>query len=137
MEDTKIKKLKIFLKIYGVISLLLFGFLFIMTAIDSPLMLEGGVLRDMRWEIAKHVDLMIEAIYIVWGVFMLLASRKPLAYLSFLQFTLWANLVHGLVMVPQAFAMHYTHKFYTDIAYCLILVVGLWLLKPKGEEQRM
>ena len=135
MEDPKTKKLKVFLKIYGVISILLFSFLFIMTAIDSPLLLEGGALRSMRWEIAKHVDLMIEGIYIVWGIFMLLASRKPLAYLSFLSFTLWANLAHGLIMVPQALEMHYMSKFFTDIAYCIVLVVGLYLLTPKGDER--
>ena len=70
------------------------------------------------------------------GVFMLLAAREPLFYVSFLQFTLWANLVHGLVMVPQAMMVGMMYKMFTEIAYCLVLALGLWLLMPKGKEVR-
>jgi uncharacterized protein DUF6632 len=45
---------------------------------------------------------MLFIIYIVWGVFFFLAARKPLAYVSFLSFTMWANLFHGLLMGVQA-----------------------------------
>jgi hypothetical protein len=135
-ETAKLKKLKIFLNIFGVVSLLLFGTLLLLTAIDSPMMQEGGALRAMRWDVlSKNVELMLEAIYFVWGIFMLLAARNPLAYLSFLDFTLWANLVHGLVMVPQAMMLHgFMYKMYSDVAYCIVLAAGLWLLRPKGEE---
>lgn len=134
----KTTKLKIFLNIFGVVSVLLFGTLFLLTAINSPLMQDGGALTSLRWDMpSPHVEMMIEAIYFVWGIFMLLAARKPLAYLSFLDFTLWANLVHGLVMVPQALmTAGYMFKMYTDVAYCLILALGLWLLRPKGVETR-
>ena len=137
-ETTKLKKLKIFLNIFGVISLILFGTLFVLTAIDAPVMQEGEALRLLRWDVlSKHVELMIEGIYLVWAIFMLLAARKPLAYLSFLDFTLWANLVHGLIMVPQAMMINgFMYKMFTDVAYCLVLAAGLWLLRPKGEEIR-
>ena len=137
-ETTKLKRLKLFLNIFGVVSLLLFGSLFLLTAINSPIMQEGGALRLLRWDVlAKNVELMIEAVYFVWGIFMLLAARKPLAYLSFLDFTLWANLAHGLVMVPQAMMIGgFMYKMFSDVAYCLVLAAGLWMLRPKGEEIR-
>ena len=136
MEQTaKLKNLTVFLNVYGVFSLLLFGGLFSLTSFDAPIMQDGGALRFMRWDIlSKHVELMLEAVYLVWGVFMLMAARKPLAYVSFLNFTLWANLVHGLLMVPQAMMVGMMFKMFTDIAYCLILALGLWMLMPKGEE---
>ena len=89
----------------------------------------------MRWDVlSKHVELMLEAVYLVWGIFMLKAARKPMTYLSFLHFTLWANLVHGLLMIPQAMMVGMMYKMATDVAYCIVLAMGLWILMPKGEE---
>jgi hypothetical protein len=45
---------------------------------------------------------MLFVIYLTWAVFFFIAARKPQAYVSFLNFTMWANLVHGLLMVIQA-----------------------------------
>ena len=133
-QSSKLKKLKVFLNIYGVVSILLFGGLFLLTSFDVPIMQEGGALRFMRWDVlSKHVELMLEAVYLVWGIFMLKAAYKPMAYLSFLSFTLWANLVHGLLMIPQAMMVGMMYKMFTDIAYCLVLAIGLWILLPKGE----
>jgi hypothetical protein len=135
MEQSNLKNLKLFLNIYGIISVILFGGLFSLTSFDAAIMQDGGAFRFMRWDVlSKHVELMLEAVYLTWGVFMLMAARKPLAYLSFLNFTLWANLVHGLLMVPQAIMVGMMFKMFTDIAYCLFLAAGLWMLVPKGEE---
>ena len=132
---SKHKKLTTFLNIYGVVSILLFGGLFLLTSFDAAIMQEGGALRFMRWDVlSKHVELMLEAVYLVWGVFMLNAARKPMAYISFLNFTLWANLVHGLLMIPQAMMVGMMYKMATDVAYCIVLAIGLWILMPKGEE---
>src|SRR3982750_4743889 len=134
-QPSKLKNLSVFLNIYGVISIILFGGLFLLTSFDAPIMQEGGALRFMRWDIlSKHVELMIEAVYLVWGIYMLKAARNPLAYISFLQFTLWANLVHGLLMIPQAFMVGMEYKMGTDVAYCIVLAIGLWILMPKGKE---
>ncbi len=131
---TEFKALKVFLNVFGAISIALFGTLFTLTSFDAPIMQEGGALRFLRWDIlSKHVELMIEIVYLVWGVFMLLAARNPMSYLSFLNFTLWANLAHGLLMIPQAFMVGMLYKMFTDVAYCLVLAVGLWILVPKRE----
>jgi uncharacterized protein DUF6632 len=70
------------------------------------------------------------------GVFFFLAARKPLAYVSFLSFTMWANLFHGLLMGVQA-AMHmdrYWSKWFTDIPFVLILALGIYLWRPDEHE---
>jgi hypothetical protein len=135
MENLELKGLKFFLNVFGLISIALFGTLFLLTSFDAPVMQEGGALRFLRWDIlSKHVELMIEIVYLVWGIFMLIAARNPLSYLSFLQFTLWANLAHGLLMIPQAFMVGMMYKMFTDVAYCLVLAVGLWILLPKRQE---
>jgi hypothetical protein len=73
---------------------------------------------------------MLTVTYFVWSVFLIRASRDPEAHASFLDFTMWANLAHGLIMVPQAFGEHTYHsKFMTDIPWVLILAAAIALLR--------
>jgi len=138
-SNKNLQGLSLFLRLYGVISVLLFGALFFLTLIDASVMQEGGALRWLRWEpLAKHVELMIEIVYLVWGVFFFRAARRPLEYLSFIDFTIWANLAHGVLMIPQSHLLPGFHyKLFTDVAYCLVLSIGLMVLRPGGSEQRM
>jgi hypothetical protein len=81
---------------------------------------------------------MLFTIYLVWGVFFFLAARKPLAYVSFLNFTMWANLFHGLLMAVQA-AMDMGHdwsKWLTDTPFVLILALGIYLWRPTSSQDR-
>ncbi|MEV1175566.1 DUF6632 domain-containing protein [Nonomuraea sp. NPDC049784] len=73
-----------------------------------------------------------ESFHIVWGVFLLVAARNPLAHRSFLSFTMWANLAHALLMVAQAATDldRYWSKFLTDIPFILILALGIFFLRP-------
>lgn len=45
---------------------------------------------------------MILAIYATLGVFLILASRDPLAHRSLIWFTVWSSVAHGAVMAAQA-----------------------------------
>ena len=138
MEQKDFKALKIFLNIYGVVSVLLFGSLFILTSIHAPIIQEGGAMHFVRWETAPMVETMLEGVYLVWGIFFFLAARKPVQYISFLSFTLWANLFHGLIMLVQAIAMPmYLYKLYSDVSYCFVLAIGLAILKPRGQESQV
>lgn len=138
MSDAhRLRALKAFLFVFGVISLLLFGTLFSLTLIDAPVMQEGGALRFMRWEpLAKHIELMLEAVYLVWTVFLFRAARDPLKFVSFIDFTIWANLAHGGLMIVQSHVMTGFHyKLFTDVAYCLGLSLGLLALRPRGVRE--
>ena len=142
----KLAALKVFLRVYGVLMLIIFGLLFTGFIVQTPLLAEdGGALNWTIWNDVRfgdqhaHVPPMLLLIYVVWGVFLLRAANDPEAYLSFLNFTMWANLAHGLLMVVQA-AMdmdRYWSKFLTDIPFILILAVGIYLLRPStGESAR-
>lgn len=129
-----LKGLRIFLNVYGVISVVLFGGLFVLTLTDASIIQDGGALRFMRWTpLAKHIELMLEGVYLVWAVYFFVAARDPLRNLSFISFTAWANGVHGLIMLVQSLMMpEFHYKIFTDVAYCLVLAAGLFVLRPRG-----
>ena len=81
---------------------------------------------------------MILGIYATLGVFLLLASRNPLANLSLIWFTVWSSLVHGAIMAVQSFVnpAHRGHLL-GDVPALTIIAVVLALLTPRGERARV
>lgn len=51
-----------------------------------------------------HYLQMILGVYATLGVFLLIASRNPLANLSLIWFTVWSSIVHAGIMAAQALA---------------------------------
>jgi hypothetical protein len=135
----KLAALSVFLRIYGVLTLIIFSLLFVGFMIQTPLLAEdGGALNWTIWNDVRfgadhaHVPPMLLLIYVVWGVFLLRAAVNPPAYSSFLDFTMWANLAHGVLMAAQAVTDfdRYWSKFLTDIPFVLILAIGIYVLRP-------
>jgi hypothetical protein len=75
---------------------------------------------------------MILGIYATLGVFLLLASRDPLAYWSLIWFTVWSSVVHGGIMAIQAIAYpeHVGH-LWGDVPALLIVAAVLAFLMPR------
>jgi Family of unknown function (DUF6632) len=136
----------VFLRVYGILTLVIFVLLFTGFLAQSPLLAEhGGVLNWTIWNDVRcggehlHVPPMLMVIYIVWGVFLLRAAGDPRAYGSFLNFTMWANLAHGVLMAAQAGSEihHYWSKFLTDIPFVLILALGIYLWRRADTPQQL
>ncbi len=75
---------------------------------------------------------MILGLYATLGVFLLLASRKPLANLSLIWFTVWSSVVHAGIMAAQSVTNpeHMGHLWGDVLA--LFAVAGvLALLTPR------
>ena len=127
MDDRSTQRLQLFLRVYGTFSLTLFSMLLLGFVVEWPMIDEGAALHWMIWDrVTHHVAPMLFGIYIVWAVYLLRAARRPAAYSSFLDFTLWANLAHVLVMVPMALRDPMYHsKFLTDIPFLLLLCGAL------------
>src|SRR5690349_3840252 len=134
-----------FLRVYGVLTLMIFTSLFVGFVAQSPLLAEhGGALNWTIWNDIRcggehmHVPPMLMVIYIVWGVFLLRAAANPDGYRSFLNFTAWANLAHGALMVVQAGSEldHYWSKFVTDIPFVLVLSLGICFWRRTDASQQ-
>lgn len=82
----------------------------------------------------SHYFLMIAGIYATLGVFLLLASRDPLANRSLIWFTVWSSVVHGGIMAMQAIGdpMEHGHLI-GDVPALFIMAIVLAVLMPKGK----
>jgi hypothetical protein len=75
---------------------------------------------------------MIIGIYATLGVFLMLASRNPLAHRSLIWFTVWSSIVHGGIMTVQSFDGNNNmgHLMGDDLALFAVAAV-LVFLKPR------
>jgi hypothetical protein len=74
---------------------------------------------------------MIIGIYATLGVFLVLASRDPLAHLSLIWFACWSSLVHGAIMAVQSFSgEHYMGHLWGDVLALFAVAALLAVLTP-------
>ena len=80
-----------------------------------------------------HYLQMILGVYATLGIFLLIASRNPLANLSLIWFTVWSSIVHAAIMAAQSLANpeHMGH-LWGDVPALLIVAAVLALFTPRG-----
>ena len=81
----------------------------------------------------SHYLPMILGVYATLGVFLIRASRDPLAHESLIWFTIWSNVVHAVVMAAEAIVdpAEIGH-LWGDVPALLLVAVLLGALMPKG-----
>ena len=81
---------------------------------------------------------MILGIYATLGVFLIIASRDPLAHRSLIWFTVWSSIVHGGIMAAQALAKtEYMGHLWGDVLALFVVAIVLALLTPRGAALRV
>ncbi|HEY7041993.1 MAG TPA: DUF6632 domain-containing protein [Methylomirabilota bacterium] len=80
----------------------------------------------------SHYLMMILGVYATLGVFLIIASRNPLAHRSLIWFTVWSSVVHAVIMAVQAFGdpMERGHLV-GDVPALLIVAIALAALTPR------
>ena len=79
-----------------------------------------------------HYLQMILGVYATLGVFLLLASRDPLANLSLIWFTVWSSVVHAGIMAAQALTNpEQVAHLWGDVPALLVLAGVLAFLTPR------
>ncbi len=113
------------------IALMLVGLIFIFGIYPLTILWPSG----WSWHTGGHSDYlqMILGIYATLGVFLVIASRNPLAHLSLIWFTVWSSVVHGGIMAVQALVNteHMGH-LWGDVLALLVIAAVLALLTPRG-----
>lgn len=116
------------------IALLLVGLIFIFGIYPLTIIWPSG----WSWHPGQSDYLqMILGIYATLGVFLIIASRNPLAHLSLIWFTVWSSVVHAGIMGVQALANseHMGHLWGDVLALFLVAAV-LAILTPRGAAAR-
>ena len=78
---------------------------------------------------------MIVGIYATLGVFLLIASRNPLAHKSLIWFTVWSSAVHGGIMAIQAIVDSTERiNLIGDVLALFAVAVVLAILMPREKK---
>lgn len=116
------------------IALLLVGLIFIFGIYPLTIVWPSG----WSWH-TGHSDYlqMILGVYATLGVFLLLASRNPLANLSLIWFTVWSSVVHAGIMGAQSLtnSEHMGH-LWGDVLALFVVAGVLAFLTPRGVAAR-
>lgn len=104
--------------------------------LNAPILAPGGSLAPLlRFQpYNANYESMMAAIHIVWAVMLWRASDDPARHLLFIDFTIWANVAHGLVMLiatPLQKGLFMTAI--EGIPLFVIAAVLLWL-RPRHED---
>jgi hypothetical protein len=78
---------------------------------------------------------MILGVYATLGIFLVMASRRPLANTSLIWFAVWSSVVHGGIMAWQSIAYpeHHGH-LYGDVPVLLLVALVLAVLMLRAEK---
>ena len=75
---------------------------------------------------------MIIGVYATLGVFLIIASRNPLAHRGLIWFTVWSSIVHGAIMAAQSFAKNENMgHLWGDVLALFVVAIVLALFTPR------
>ena len=81
---------------------------------------------------------MILGVYATLGVFLIIASRDPLAHRSLIWFTVWSSVVHGGIMGVQSIVYpHSIGHLWGDVLALFVVALVLALLTPRMKADRI
>jgi len=122
--DAKENYLKIALRLFGVIFLLVYPLSIVW---PSGWVWHGGE--------GVYYFQMIVGIYAVLGIFLIVAAKNPIHHRSLISFTIWSSVVHALIMAAQAIGDQSEHGHLVgDVPALLLVAAVLGYLTPRRES---
>ena len=74
---------------------------------------------------------MLVALYAAWAILLIRGAADPVRNVALFDWGILANLLHGLVMVPQAFIYpNELAHLWADIPITIVLVAVMWIWHP-------
>ena len=139
-EAQRMTLLSIFLRVLSIGSLAAFISWITLILLDAPILAPGGRLApELRFQpYNADYESMLAAINIVWAVMLWRASNDPAKHLLFIDFTIWANVAHGLVMLIATPVQKGLVMTFIEGVPLLVVAAVLWWLRPTSvsEERR-
>jgi hypothetical protein len=140
MNDTmRTTWLRIFLRVVSAGFLAAFIPWITLILVNAPILAPGGVLAPLlRFQPYNAAyESMMAAIHIVWAVMLWRASANPENNLLFIDFTIWANAAHGVVMLIATPAQKGVAMTMVEGVPLFVLAAVLWWLRPTPAAGRL
>lgn len=132
-ETARITWLRVFLRVLSIGFLSAFIPWITLILLNAPILAPGGRLAPLlRFQpYNPHYESMIAAIHIAWAVMLWRASRNPAQHSLFIDFTIWANAAHGLVMLMATPIQKGSVMMVIESVPLLVIAAVLWWLRPR------
>ncbi len=136
-QETHLRKSALVMRLVGwsLIPGLLLGFVLYAPGFTWGILPEGMPLGPAHPP--SHYDglhpyvFMLVALYVAWAILLIRGARDPRANAALFDYGILANLLHGLVMIPQAFLYPNEHAhLWADIPLIFVLCAVMWIWHP-------
>jgi hypothetical protein len=121
---------------YLSIALVLVGLIFIVGIYPLTILWPSG----WAWHHGGQSNYlqMILGVYATLGIFLLVASRNPLAHRSLIWFAVWSSVVHAGIMAIQSLENpeHMGH-LWGDVPALLVVAAALAFLTPRAASAKL
>lgn len=124
--------LRLFLRVLSVGFLAAFIPWITLILLNAPILAPGSPLAPLlRFQpYNASYEAMMTAIHIVWAVMLWRASNDPVTHRLFIDFTMWANAAHGLVMIVVTPMQKGAAMTFVESVPLLAIAAVLWWLRP-------
>ena len=132
-ETARMTLLSMFLRLLSVGFLAAFIPWITLILLNAPILAPGSDLAPMlRFQpYNPSYESMMTAIHIVWAIMLWRASAAPAKHLLFLDFTVWANAAHGLVMLIATPIQKGLVMTIIEGVPLFVIAGMLWWLRPR------
>ena len=135
-ETARMRWLRIFMRILSVGFLAAFIPWITLILLDAPILAFSGALAPLlRFQpYNAFYESMMASVYIVLAVMLWRASDDPAKHRLFIDFAIWANAAHGLVMVIATPLQKGLFMTFIEGFPLLVIAAVLWWLRPRVSE---
>jgi len=138
MDDAvRVGWLRVFLKVLAIGFLAAFIPWITLILLNAPILGPGSRLAPLlRFQpYNPYYESMMAAIHVVWAIMLWRVSENPANHLLFIDFTIWANAAHGLVMLIATPLQKGPVMMVIESLPLLGIAGLLWWLRPRRSDR--
>lgn len=138
-ERTRLRWVGIYLKVLAVGFLTAFIPWITLILLNAPILAPGSALAPLlRFQpYNAPYETMMAAVHMVWAVMLWRAASNPAQHTLFIDFTIWANAAHGVVMVIVTPLQKGLGMAFIESIPLLVIAAVLWWLRPRSRSSRV
>jgi hypothetical protein len=135
-EAVKLTWLRIFLRLLSVGYFVGFIPWITLILLNASILAPGGTLAPLlRFQpYNPYYESMLTVIHLVWAVMLWRASANPQQHPLFIDFTIWANVAHGVVMLIVTPMQKGLVMMAIEGLPLFVIAAVLWWLRPTRAE---